>query len=62
VLKYALAYIKGITYYSLVYQDGEDLNPVGYVNSDYASYKNIYQSIEGNIFMVAGDLVLWKSK
>jgi len=49
-------------YYSLVYQDGGDLNPVGYVNSDYASCKNMYQSIEGNIFMVAGDLVLWKSK
>jgi len=62
VLKYALAYIKEITYYSLIYQDGGDLNPVGYVNSDYASCKNMYQSIEGNIFMVAGDLVLWKSK
>jgi len=61
-LKHALAYIRGTTYYELVYQGREDFNPVGYINSDYAGCKNICQSTEGNIFIVAEDPVSWESK
>ena len=35
---------------------------VRYVDSDYAGCKDMCQSIEGNIFIVAGGLVLWESK
>jgi len=35
---------------------------VGYVDSDFAGCKNTRRSTEGNIFMVAGGLVSWKTK
>ena len=38
------------------------MNPVSYIDSNYAGYKDTYCSTKGNIFIVAGGLVLWKSK
>ena len=38
------------------------MNPVGYINSDYASCKDICQSMKGNIFTVARGPVSWESK
>jgi len=35
---------------------------VGYINSDFARYKNTRQLTEGNIFVVAGEPVSWETK
>ena len=41
---------------------GEDLNPTGYVDSDFAGCRDTRRSTEGNIFVVAGGPVSWESK
>jgi len=38
------------------------LNPVGYVDLDYAGCKDTKRSTEGNIFIVVGGPVSWESK
>ena len=47
----------GITYYA-----NGILEPVRYVNSDFAGCKNLRQSTKGNVFTVAGGPISWKSK
>jgi len=54
VLKHMLAYIKGTTHYGVMFQVGGNLDPIGYVNSDFAGYRELRWSTEGNIFIVAG--------
>ena len=38
------------------------MNPIGYVDSDYAGCKDIRCSTEGNVFIVAGGPISWESK
>ena len=38
------------------------MNPIGYVDSDYAGCKDTRRSTEGNVFIVAGGPVSWESK
>jgi len=57
-----LAYIKGNPHYGVMFQAGGNLDPIGYVNSDFAGYKESRQSTKGNIFIVAGGPVSWESK
>jgi len=52
-VKYILAYIKGIASYGIIYQCDGSLNPIKYVDSDFAGYKDTRQSTEGNVFLVA---------
>ena len=54
VLKHMLAYIKGTTHYRVMFQVGGNLDPIGYVNSDFAGCRELRWSTEGNIFIVAG--------
>jgi len=61
-LKYIMGYMKGTIGYRITYQAGGDLNPIGYVDSDFAGYWNMRRSINGNIFLVAGEPVSWESK
>ena len=61
-LKHVLEYIKRTLDYTIRYHAGAILDPVGYVDSDFAGCKNTRRSTEGNIFMVAGGLVSWKTK
>ena len=58
VLNHVLGYIKGILDYAIRYCAGATLDPVGYVDFDFAGCKNTRCSTEGNIFVVAGELVL----
>jgi len=54
--------VKGTIDYRITYRRGGTLNPIGYVNSDYAGCKDIRRSTEGNVFIVAGGPVSWESK
>jgi len=48
--------------YGVTYKVTGDLNPIGYVNSDFAGCKDTRHSTEGNIFLVAGGPISWESK
>ena len=61
-LKHTLRYIKGMINYGIMYKGGGELEPIGYVDSDYAGCKNTRQSTEENIFMVAGGPISWECK
>jgi len=62
MLKHVLGYIKGTLNYAIRYHAGAILDLVGYVDSDFAGYKNTRCSTEGNIFVVAGGPVSWETK
>jgi len=49
-------------YYGIIYKADSKLNPTGYMDSDFTGCKDIRCSTEGNIFIMAGDLVSWESK
>ena len=53
-LKHVLTYIKGTKHYSITYKGGSSLEPIGYVDSDYAGCRDTRRSTEGNVFVVAG--------
>jgi len=62
VLKHTLAYIKGTMDYGITYKGGGSLEPIGYVDFNYAGCKDTKWSTEGNIFMVAGGPISWECK
>jgi len=62
VLKHIMSYIKGTLNYGITYEGGGNLNPIGYVDSDYAGCKDSQKLTEGNVFIVAGGLVSWECK
>jgi len=47
-----LSYIKGTTNYGITYRAEESLNLVGYIDTDFAGYKETRRSTERNIFIV----------
>jgi len=61
-LKYVLAYVKGMIGYGITYRAGDNLNLIGYVDSDFAGCKDTRRSTEGMIFIVVGGPVSWESK
>jgi len=61
-VKHVLAYIKGTLDYRITYSTDGELSPIGYINSNFARYKDIHCSTEGNIFIVAKGPVSWESK
>jgi len=61
-LKHMLAYIKATTHYRVTFKAESNLNPISYINSDFAGCKESRQSTKGNIFIVAGRPVSWESK
>ena len=61
-LKHTMVYMKGTIDYGITYRGGANLNPIGYMDSDYASYKDTRRSTEGNIIVIARGPVSWESK
>jgi len=49
-----LTYVKGIMDYGITYKDSGNLEPIDYVDSNYARCKDTRWSTEDNIFMIAG--------
>jgi len=61
-LKHILAYIKGTMHYRVIYKTGGSLDPIGYVDFNFAGCRELRYSTESNIFIIAGEPVSWKSK
>jgi len=61
-LKHILAYVKGTKHYGITYKGGSSLEPIGYIDSDYAGYRDTRWSTEGNIFLVASGPISWEYK
>jgi len=61
-IKHVLGYIKRTIDYGVTYKATGDLNPISYVDSDFARYKDTRCSTEGNIFLMAGGPISWESK
>ena len=59
--KKVLRYLKGTKDYMQTYKRVENLELVGYTNSDYADFEADRKSTSGYIFMLAGSAVSWKS-
>ena len=61
-LKHVMSYIKGMLNYGITYEGGGNLNPIRYVDSDYAGCKDSQKLTERNVFIVAGGPVSWECK
>lgn len=54
--------LQGTKEYMLTYRRSEDLEIIGYSDSDYASCKDTRKSTSGYLFMLAGGLIIsWRS-
>ena len=61
VVKRVLRYLKGTKDYMLTYRKVENLELIGYTDSDFAMCPDDRKSTSGYIFMLAGGAVSWKS-
>jgi len=59
--KKVLRYLKGTKDYMLMYKRIENLEVVGYSDSDFAGFIDSRKSTSGYIFMLAGGPVSWRS-
>ena len=59
--KKVMRYLKGTKDYMLIYRRTEDLEVVGYSDSDFAGCVDSRKSTSGYIFMFAGGVVSWRS-
>ena len=57
-----LAYLKGTLNYKITYHCGGNLNPIRFVDVDYARDINTHQSTLGYLFTMASGPVSWSSK
>ena len=57
-----LTYLKGTLSYKITYHKGGSLDPIGFVDADYAGDTNTWRSTAGYLFTVAGGPVSWSSK
>ena len=55
-----LKYLRRTRDYMLVYSGG-DMNPIGYIDSDFQSDKDSQKSTSGSIFTLGGGAVVWRS-
>lgn len=53
-LKHTMAYVKGTLDYGVTYFQGANLQPYGFVDTDYAGDGDTWRSTEGHIFFVGG--------
>lgn len=57
-----LAYLKGTINYKITYHRGGSLDPIGFVDADYAGDTDTRRSTSGYLFTIAGGPVSWSSK
>ena len=60
VVKHIVKYLRRTRNYMLLYSGG-DLNPIGYIDSDFQSDKDSRKSTFGSIFTLGGGAVVWRS-
>ena len=56
-----MRYLQRTKDYMLVYRKMENLEVLGYTDSDFAGCSNDLKSTSGYIFMMAGGVISWKS-
>ena len=61
-LKHVLTYIKGTKHYGITYKGSSSLEPIGYIDSDYAGCRDTRYLTKGNVFVVAGGPISWECK
>ncbi|KAJ3570235.1 hypothetical protein NP233_g4536 [Leucocoprinus birnbaumii] len=61
-MKHAMAYVKGTLDYRITYLQGASLQPIGFVDSDFANDRDTRRSTDGHVFFVGGGPVLWSTK
>ena len=57
-----LTYLKGTLHYKITYQQGGSIDPIGFVDADYAGDVDTCQSTSGYVFTMAGGAVSWSMK
>ncbi|GJS22807.1 putative RNA-directed DNA polymerase [Tanacetum coccineum] len=60
--KKVLRYLQGTKEYKLTYTRSENLEVIGYSDSDFSKYKDTSRSTLGYIFMLSGGPISWKSQ
>ncbi|GKA97570.1 putative RNA-directed DNA polymerase [Tanacetum coccineum] len=60
--KKVLRYLRGTKEYKLTYTRSDNLEVIGYSDSDFAKCKDTSRSTLGYIFMLSGGPISWKSK
>ncbi|XP_050890576.1 secreted RxLR effector protein 161-like [Lathyrus oleraceus] len=61
VAKKVLRYLKGTEYYMLMYRQTDNLDVIGYSDSDFAGCVNSRKSTSRYIFMMADGAISWRS-
>ncbi|KAD6795308.1 hypothetical protein E3N88_06204 [Mikania micrantha] len=59
--KMVLRYLQGTKEYKLTYRRSDDLEVIGYTDSDFVKCKDDKKSTSGYIFMLSGGPISWKS-
>ncbi|KAK9063217.1 hypothetical protein SSX86_017087 [Deinandra increscens subsp. villosa] len=59
--KKVLRYLQGTKEFKLTYRRSDDLEVIGYTDSDFAKCKDDKKSTSGYIFMLSGGPISWKS-
>ena len=59
--KKLMRYLQGTKYYMLMYRWTDNLEVIGYSDSYFAGCVDSHKSTSGNIFMMAGGAVSWRS-
>ena len=60
-VKKVLRYLSGIRNYRLSYRKSDQLEVIGYLDSDFAGCLDTRKSTSGYIFLLAGGAVSWRS-
>ena len=60
-IKKVLRYLQGTKDYMLTYRRTDNLEIIGYSNSDYVGCKDTRKCTSGYIFMLSNGPILWKS-
>ena len=61
VAKKVLRYLQGTKWYKLTYRKSDNLEVIGYSDSDFAKCKYDKKSTSGYIFMLSGGPISWRS-
>ena len=59
--KRVMRYLQRIKYYMLTYRKSDQLDIIGYSDSDFAGCRDSMKSTSGYIYLLAGGAISWKS-
>ena len=56
-----MRYLQGTKYYMLMYRQTDNVDVIGYLDSNFVGYVDSCKSTSGYIFMMAGGAISWRS-